>query len=69
MTRVRFVAELPDLIHPEDYASDPQGRRLRLRIRATADGVEILGDAMRPALLEELLEHLEAEHIEQMLCG
>ncbi len=65
----RFVAHLPDLIHPEDYPSDPDGRRLRLRIRASADGVEILGDAMRPAGLEELLEELGADELEQMLCG
>ncbi len=65
----RFVEQLPDLIHPEDYPSDPDGRRVRLRIRTSADGVEILGDAMRPALLEEILEELGADEIEQMLCG
>ncbi len=65
----RFVEHLPDLIHPEDYPSDPGGRRVRLRIRASADGVEILGDAMRPAVLEELLAELEPEELEQMLCG
>ncbi len=65
----RFVEHLPDLIHPEDYPSDPDGRRVRLRIRASADGVEILGDAMRPAVLEELLAELDPEELEQMLCG
>ncbi len=65
----RFVDHLPDLIHPEDYPSDPGGRRVRLQIRASADGVEILGDAMRPAVLEELLAELEPEELEQMLCG
>lgn len=69
MAEYRFVDELPDLIHPEDYASDPAGRRVRLRIRATAEGIEILGDAMRPATLEELLEALGPEVVEQMLCG
>lgn len=69
MTDYRFVDHLPDLIHPEDYPSDPDGRRVRLRIRATAEGVEVLGDAMRPAELEELLEALGAERVEQMLCG
>lgn len=65
----RFVAQIPDLIHPEDYPSDPLGSRIRLRIRVSAEGVEILGDAMCPALLEELLEALEPEVIEAMLCG
>ncbi len=64
-----FVAHLPDLIHPEDYPSDPDGRRVPLPIRASADGVEILGDAMRPALLEAPLEELGADEFEQMLCG
>ncbi|MCP4663126.1 MAG: hypothetical protein GY856_47655 [bacterium] len=69
MADCRFVEHLPDLIHPQDYSSDPEGRRVRLRIRPSADGVEVLGDAMRPAVLEELLEELEPEEIEQMLCG
>ena len=69
MAEYRFVQELPDLIHPEDYAADPEGRRIRLRLRAMGEGVELLGDAMRPGVLERLLEALDAEVIEQMLCG
>lgn len=69
MAEYRFVEHLPDLIHPEDYAGDPEGRRVRIRIRSTEHGVEVLGDAMRPAELEKLLEALGAERIEQMLCG
>lgn len=69
MAEHQFVEHLPDLIHPEDYPSDPEGRRVRLRIRPTADGIEVLGDAMRPAQLEELLAELDPEVIEQMLCG
>jgi hypothetical protein len=69
MAEYRFVPHLPDLIRPEDYAGDPAGRRVRLRVRATADGVEVLGDAVRPAALERLLEELGAAVIEQMLCG
>jgi hypothetical protein len=64
-----FVASLPDLIQPEDYDSDPEGYRLRFRISVSADGVEILGDAQRPVLLERLLAELGAAEIEQMLCG
>jgi hypothetical protein len=69
MAERRFVPELPDLIQPEEYASDPKGARVRVRIRLTADGVEVLADAMRPAELDRLLEALGARVIEQMLCG
>lgn len=72
MSTTRFVSGLPDLIVPEEYASDPQGRRVRLRIQATADGVAVLGDAVRPEALERLLRELENSEslvIEQMLCG
>ncbi len=69
MIRYKFVENIPDLIHPEEYSSDPQGRRMRFRIRATAEGIEILGDAVRPKALEQLLGHLGEVEIEQMLCG
>ena len=65
----RFVEDLPDLIAPEDYAADPAGRRVRLRIRASSEGVEVLGDAMRVQELERLLAELDPTEIEQMLCG
>ena len=69
MTRYEFVQHLPDLIHPNEYASDPDGRKLRVRIAVTAEGLEIIGDAVRPECLEALLEALEAQIVEQMLCG
>jgi hypothetical protein len=69
MAEYHFVPDLPDLIQPEDYASDPDGRRVRIRIRISEDRVEILGDAMRPQVLERLLEEMGAQVIEQMLCG
>jgi FtsH ternary system-associated peptide len=65
----RFVADLPDLIQPEEYADHPDGRLVRLRISVTEDGVEILGDAFRPEVLEEILRRLGPGEIEQMLCG
>lgn len=65
----RPVPELPDLISPEEYPDHPDGRLVRIQVRLTGDGVEILGDALRPELLERLLEHLSPEEIEQMLCG
>lgn len=69
MAEYVFVNDIPDLIHPEDYAADPQGRRVRLRIKPDGEGVEIIGDAIRPEELESLLERLGVEQIEQMLCG
>ncbi len=69
MTGYRFVENLPDLIQPEEYADHPEGRLVRLRISVTEDGVEILGDAFRPEVLEEILRRLGPDEIEQMLCG
>jgi hypothetical protein len=69
MTEHQFVDHLPDLITPEEYASDPEGRRVRLRIRVTPAGVEVLGDAVRPEELESLLGALDPAIVEQMLCG
>ena len=69
MTEYRFVDHLPDLISPAEYAGDPEGRTVRLRIRVTADGVEILGDSAQARAVEELLEELGVKVIDQMLCG
>lgn len=69
MAEYRFVQELPDLIQPSDYGEDLSGRRLKFRIQVTEDGLELLGDAMRPVVLEKLLEDLGVEVIEQTLCG
>jgi hypothetical protein len=69
MSDHRFVEDLPDLIQPEEYADHPEGRLVRVRISVTADGVEILGDAFRPEVLEEVLRRLGPGEIEQMLCG
>ena len=69
MTQTRFVAQLPDLLNPEDYESDPAGRRVRLRLRVTPQGLEIIGDAVRAAEIEALLQQLEPAEIERPLCG
>jgi hypothetical protein len=69
VTERSFVEHLPDLITPEEYEDDPQGRRVKLRIRVTEHGVEVLGDAVRPKELEALLLALDPAVIEQMLCG
>jgi FtsH ternary system-associated peptide len=64
-----FVESLPDLIQPEEYPEHPDGRLVRVRISVTSNGVEILGDAFRPEVLEEILRGLGADEIDQMLCG
>jgi len=69
MTSFRFVESLPDLIQPDEYDAHPDGRLVRIHISVTDDGVEILGDAFRPEVLEEILGRLDAGEIEQMLCG
>jgi hypothetical protein len=69
VTEYRFVAELPDLIGPEEYAAHPDGGLVRFSISVGPDGVEVLGDALRPDVLEGILASLDPEVIEQMLCG
>lgn len=66
---VEFVEFLPDLIQPEEYTCDPDGRRVRIQIRMTEDGVDLLSDAMTPRVLEALLQTLEPKVVQQMLCG
>lgn len=66
--RLRFVDHLPDLITEEDYQT-PERKRVRVRITVTDDGLEILGDSMYAALLEDLLARAGADEIERMLCG
>ncbi|MCP4696646.1 MAG: hypothetical protein GY862_07340 [Gammaproteobacteria bacterium] len=67
--KYEFVQHLPDLIEEKDYPNDPGGQRVRIQLKVTEHGVEVLGDAMRPEILEKLLEQLGSEVIEQMLCG
>ncbi len=69
MAEFRFVEHLPDLIEPAEYPDDPNGRMVKMRLRADDQGVEILGDAACASNLEALLEEMEVEVIEQMLCG
>ncbi|MET9077836.1 MULTISPECIES: radical SAM-modified peptide, FtsH ternary system-associated [Streptomyces] len=69
MTEYRMVEHIPDLIQPEEYEEHPEGRLVRISIRVDGDGVQVLGDAFRPEVLEQLLERLGPDAIEQMLCG
>lgn len=69
MTEREFVADLPDLIFPEEYANHPGGGLVRLRIEVGADGVGILADGLRPLEVERLLREVGGGPIQQMLCG
>jgi hypothetical protein len=42
---------------------------VRIRISVTDTGVEILGDGLRPELVEQVLAALGGGPMEQMLCG
>jgi len=63
MTERRFVEHLPDLIQPEEYAADPAGKRVRVRIRVTAEGVEAIGDAVRPEEPERVIADRGARRV------
>ncbi len=65
----KFVAHLPDLMTPSDYRDGPGKKKVRLRIRLTGEGVEILGDAAHVAELEALLDGLDGREMERVLCG
>jgi len=65
----RFVAYLPDLITPEDYAAPTAVKKIRIRITITEEGVEIMSDSPYPELLEDILAQLGVDEVEKMLCG
>ncbi len=69
MNNYRSVPHIPDLIKPEDYSDDPKGSLIRIRIKKTGDGVEIMGDAPRSDELDKLLKELAPDTIEKVLCG
>lgn len=64
-----FVSELPELIEPECYSKNVKGGLVRLRIRITEQGIEILGDAMRPDTLDHIIDRLGITEVERILCG
>lgn len=64
-----FVEWLPDLIGASEYGRYPDGTLVRLRISFSEKGVDILGDGLRPEMVEAVLSALAAGTLEQMLCG
>lgn len=74
MTAARhvFTDSLPDLIDASEYADHPDGGLVRIHVSVTEDGVEILGDGLRPELIEQILTAVSSAGdgpMEQMLCG
>ena len=72
MTAVKhvFTESLPDLIDAKEYSRYPNGTLVRIKISVTDTGVEILGDGLRPELVEQVLAAIGGgEPMEQMLCG
>jgi hypothetical protein len=67
--KTRYVDHLPDLMSWDDYEVVDQKKTVKIRITVTDDGLEILGDSPYPHLLEQLLQELDPEVIEMMLCG
>ena len=64
-----FAESLPDLIDASEYARYLDGALVRIRISVTDTGVEILGDGLRPELIEQVLAAIGGGPMEQMLCG
>jgi hypothetical protein len=64
-----FTESLPDLIDASEYERYPDGTLVRLRISVSENSVEILGDGLRPELVEEVLRAITGGPVEQMLCG
>ncbi len=67
--RVRYVDQLPALITAEDYATASEVKKVRVQIRVTEEGLEILSDSPYPLLLDELLAQAGLTEAELMLCG
>ena len=64
-----FTELIPDLINADEYDKYPDGALVRVRISVSENGVEILGDGLRPELVEEVLKAIGGGPMEQMLCG
>ncbi|MBN2332420.1 MAG: hypothetical protein JXO49_12600 [Deltaproteobacteria bacterium] len=67
--RVRFVSQLPDLMVPDDYRQGGSGKKVRIQINPSGEGLEILGDTMHIDELERLLAAVGATTVERVLCG
>jgi hypothetical protein len=66
---LKIVAELPDLMRPEDYLEAAAVKKVRVRLTLGDAGVEILGDSLYVETLEQLLRQSGPHLIERSLCG
>ncbi|NIA19767.1 MAG: hypothetical protein GWP07_04960 [Xanthomonadaceae bacterium] len=67
--KIRFVDSLPNLITADDYRQEAPGCKVRVRIRQTEEGIEILADSQYIAQLETLLTAAGIKEMERVLCG
>jgi len=66
---IKYVQDLPDLLTAEDYRQESSPKKIRLRIKTTEQGIDILGDSMYPEELEIMFRQLDAREIRMILCG
>jgi hypothetical protein len=66
---IKIVAELPDLMRPEDYTDAATTKKVRFRLTLSDDGLEILGDSLYVESLEKLLRLADNHPLERSLCG
>lgn len=66
---VKFVSDIPDLIHPEEYSALGERRVVRARIVTTERGLEVIVDSRDAGLLDRLLPGLAGSEVEERLCG
>jgi len=66
---IQLVNDIPDLITWDDYEEVEAKKLVRVQLRVTENGVELIADSPYPKLLEELLEKLGPEVIETLICG
>lgn len=69
LPKIRFTDSLPNLITPDDYRQEDNGCKIRVRIRQTEEGIEIIGDSRHIAELETLLAATGIKEMERVLCG
>ncbi len=67
--RIRFVAEIPDLIHPEEYEALGDRKVVRMRIETGPEGLVVIADSRHADLLDQLLPRLTQGEVEERLCG
>ncbi len=68
-TKIKYVEHIPDLMDWDDYEVADKKKVVRVQLRVTDEGLEIIGDSPYPHLLEDLLAGIDPKVLEMMLCG